>query len=242
MKTIITITVRLKSTRLPRKALLRIKNKSILQYIIDSAKELKGHDIVLCTSNLKEDDEIELVANRNGVYCYRGHPDDVLLRLYNAAKFHNADYIISTTGDNPFTSFCIGSWLLMWAKDKKLDFVYTDKYPLGVAPYILKTSAMEQAVCMKTTQNTEIWGTLFLDSGFEADNAKFIHELHHPEWRLTVDYPEDFMVAERIIKNVYKEEIPPLCDIFTYLDNNKDVLELNNHLIQKNDWRKNCRY
>lgn len=238
MKTIITITVRTKSKRLPKKALLKINGKTLLQYIIDAAKEFIGVPIVLCTSYFKQDDIIEQIAKENKINCYRGHPIDVLLRLFMAAHKYKADMIIGATGDNPFTSFSLGSWMLQYLIENKLDFVYTDKYPIGVAPYIVTTNAMEKVINKKKTQKTEIWGTLFLKKGFKHSNCSIFEEDCHSDWRLTVDYPKDFVVAEMIINELYKKGIPSIAELLDFLEKNKKIVDINKNLRQKRNWVK----
>ena len=50
------ITGRLKSTRLPRKLLLKVKGKPILSHMIDRLKLAKNVDeIIICTSDNEQD-------------------------------------------------------------------------------------------------------------------------------------------------------------------------------------------
>ena len=53
------ILVRLSSTRLPSKALLKIQNKPCLQYLIERIKKIEEIDsVVLCTTKNTVDDKI----------------------------------------------------------------------------------------------------------------------------------------------------------------------------------------
>ena len=81
------ITARLKSKRLKKKILRKIKNKEILSHMIDRIKHSKNiSKIVICTSNLPDDRPLCQLAKRKKVDFYQGSPEDVLLRLYGAAK------------------------------------------------------------------------------------------------------------------------------------------------------------
>jgi spore coat polysaccharide biosynthesis protein SpsF len=57
MKKAILITVRTASTRLPKKALLKINGKTTIEHLIERMKRSKLADIIiLCTTKLPEDD------------------------------------------------------------------------------------------------------------------------------------------------------------------------------------------
>ena len=100
MKIPFLITARLKSTRLKRKILLKINGQELLTHMIKRIKKSKNiKNIVICTSNLKEDVNLNKIAKRNLVHIYKGSPNDVILRLHKAAKKFNAKYIINITAD-----------------------------------------------------------------------------------------------------------------------------------------------
>ena len=85
---------RLKSTRLPKKLLLDIKGKPIISHLLDRLKLAnKINQIIICTSNLDQDKQLAKIAKDNGVECFFGDPDDVLLRMLEAANHYNLDYI-----------------------------------------------------------------------------------------------------------------------------------------------------
>jgi len=121
MKYVITITVRMKSTRLPNKVLLKIKGRRFIDHMIDRLKlAQRPSEIVLCTSDLEEDDILIQIAKENRIKYYRGNPDDVMLRIYNGAKKYEADVICSTTGDNAFTDPIIMDKMIKFFEKNKL--------------------------------------------------------------------------------------------------------------------------
>ena len=82
MKSAIFITVRSKSTRLPNKCYMQIRNKPTIQYVIDSAKKSKLSDlIVLCTTKNEEDDHLCQLAKENDIEFFRGSEKDKLISL-----------------------------------------------------------------------------------------------------------------------------------------------------------------
>lgn len=231
MRYIITITVRMKSTRLPKKVLLKIKGKRFIDHMIDRLKlSKKASDIVLCTSELKDDDILIDIAKENGIQFYRGHPDDVMLRIYNGAKKYNADVILSTTGDNAFTDPLFMDKMIEYFEENNADFVFCEDLPIGIQTYIIRMTVLKDAIERKDAIDTEIWGEylnrpeLYRVFKYNVDTPLY----KHPEWRLTLDYPEDFELFKRIFDELYKEEKTfSFKDIMILLNAKPEIREIN---------------
>ena len=231
MKYVITITVRMKSTRLPKKVIFQIKDKRFIDHMIDRLKLAKQpSEIILCTSNLKEDDILIDIAKENEIKWYRGHPDDVMLRIYNGAKKFDGDVICSTTGDNAFTDPVIMDDMIQFFEKNNADFVFCRDLPIGIQTYIIKLSAMKDAIAKKNTIDTEIWGDyLNRPELYRVFEYKILDPLYnHPEWRLTLDYPEDYELFKKIFDELnYEGEIFSFKDIMTLLRNKPEIIKIN---------------
>ncbi len=237
MKYVITITVRMKSTRLPRKILLPIKGKRYIDIMIDRLKlATTPSDIVLCTSTLEEDDILIDVANENSIKYYRGDPDDVMLRIYEGARKFKADVILSTTGDNIFTDPEIMEQEIIFFQKNEADFVFCSDLPIGIQSYVVRMSVMKDAIEKKDANDTEIWGgylnrpNIYRVCKYEIKDTLY----HHPEWRLTLDYPEDYDLFKRIYDELYKEgEFFSFRDIMTLLKDKPEIIEINKFRQQR---------
>ena len=87
MKTTLTVTARLKSSRLPMKAIKPIHGRPMFCHLLDRIKlARRPQEIVVCTSPLAQDDPLEELARQENVPCFRGDPEDVLQRLTDAAE------------------------------------------------------------------------------------------------------------------------------------------------------------
>lgn len=239
MKYVITITVRMKSKRLPNKILLKIKGKKYIDHMIDRLKlSRKASEIILCSSTLEEDDILIDIAKENGIKYYRGHPDDVMLRIYNGAKKYGGDVILSTTGDNAFTDSVIMDEMADFFEKNNADFVFCEDLPIGIQTYVIRMSAMKDAIKRKDAKDTEIWGgylnrpDLYRVFKYEIKDTLF----KHPEWRLTLDYPEDFKLFIRIFDELYKEsEIFSFKEIMILLKNKPEIIKINQNRKQVKD-------
>ena len=237
MKTGILITARLKSTRLPKKVTLPIEGKPMLCHMLDRLKLASRPDVIIvCTSPVEQDDPLVEIAQQEGVASFRGDPDDVLLRLTDAAEKFGVDTVINCTADNPFVDPVYIDALVDFHVGQGNDYSRTNGLPLGVFSYALSRPAMLRACEIKAERDTEVWGGYFSDTGLFKWGTLEIDDpaVSWPELRLTVDTPEDFALVERIFDELYGdgrsfslEEIVALCR------EKPELVAINSAVIQK---------
>jgi spore coat polysaccharide biosynthesis protein SpsF len=236
MKTAITITARMKSTRLPKKAMKDLLGKPMIERIIERVKYAKKADeIILCTSTNPQDDILATEAKRTRIKCFRGSENDVLKRLLDAAKEYKIDFIASTSGDNPLADPHYIDRLIEKFKETDADYITCLDLPLGTFSYGVKVSALEKVVSLKTEKETEIWGVYFKKSNlFKKEELSVEDRLRHPEMRLTVDTPEDFRLMEEIYKRLNHEgELFELSEVVDLLEKSPELRSINACIIQK---------
>ena len=96
------IVARLSSHRLPKKNILPIVDKPMIELLIERVSKAKNiNKVVIATSNLPSDDQLEEIANNIGVSCYRGSLENVMERIVLAADKFKAKNIVEILGDNP---------------------------------------------------------------------------------------------------------------------------------------------
>jgi len=221
MKTAILITARLKSTRLPKKVIKPIQGKPMLVHMLDRLKlARRPEEIIICTSPVAEDDPLINIAQQENVQHYRGDPDDVLLRITNAAQQFNVNTVISCTADNPFVDPIYIDRLVDYHHQNQHDYSRSVGLPFGTFAYALAYPAMVRACKLKAEKDTEVWGGYFTETGMFSWGTMSVTDpaVHWPELRLTVDTPEDFELVTRIFEELYQpgkvfslEEIVALC-------------------------------
>lgn len=237
------ITARMKSTRLPQKLTLTVENREFIRWMIDRVKlSKKISKIILCTSVNLQDDVLEEIATEENVLAFRGHEDDVLQRLFEASKKYNLDYALNITADCPLVSYEYIDKIVEKYEETGADFIRSLDLPHGFFSYGLKIEALKKACEIKKGTNTEVWGRYFTDTGmFHVVDLKIPDTLQRPNYRLTLDYPEDY----EFFKHVYNHFGTDTCkkptkDIIDFLDQNPQVVEINKDMkfkYQKN-WNK----
>ena len=100
------ILARLGSSRLPHKAIKRFGDKTVLDFILNRARNLDNWpNIILATTDLDEDDELEKIAASHNIRTYRGSVEDVAGRFIGAANIQGAKWINRVNGDNVFFDY-----------------------------------------------------------------------------------------------------------------------------------------
>ena len=230
MKTAVTITVRMKSKRLPGKAMKNLIGKPMIELLIGRLKYANLPDeIILCTSTNIQDNILVEVAKKNHIKWFRGDEMDVLKRLRDAAKKYKIDFIVSTTGDNPLTDPHYIDKLISKFKETDADYITCLDLPLGAFSYGVKVHALEKVVELKKEMDTEIWGVYFTETNlFKIEKMEVESQLKHPEMRFTVDTPEDFRLMGEIYGRLYRaDKLIELLDVINLFKENPMLMEIN---------------
>ena len=227
---IITILARTKSSRLPKKVIRKIAGKMVIEHVIDRIKSQTDLPIVLCTTGLSEDNIFEKIAANNNINCFRnpGHSTDIINLQYHVAKKYCKIGIINIDADDIFFNQAL--------IDESIDFlkfghevVINNGYPLGSTPVVLSLRSIERVYKRKCSVDTETgwfryYAKLCKISYFTPKNPI-------KDYRLTLDYPEDFTLARIIIKRLGSN--PNYYDVIKFLDDNPKIANINAHLNEQ---------
>jgi spore coat polysaccharide biosynthesis protein SpsF len=226
------ITARLKSSRLPKKLILKLNGREIIRHMIDRLKLSSVLDsIIICTSNNPQDELLIKIAIDEGIDYFLGDEDDVILRLYNASKEFGLDYALNITADCPLVSIEYIKRIVEKYKETNADLIRCLDLPHGFYSYGLKSDAMRKVCEIKKGKETEVWGRYFTDTGlFNIVDLEIPKKYMRRDYRLTLDYPDDFKFFKKIFKhfgeNTYKTS---MSEIIKYLDDNPQIVAINKH-------------
>ena len=215
------VAVRLKSTRLLRKALADVAGKPLLLRLVERIAERFPFDrIVLCTSVNPQDDEIEEFANKHGVNCFRGDELDVMDRFISAAEFYGATTIARVTGDNPLTDPDMLAYLFERHETANAEYSYCDDLPVGTRAEIINVAALRRIHGQLTDPSYSEYMTYMLrrpDKMKVLEVSAPIPGLKRSELSVTVDTQADIDLVCAIY-NHFVGVPPPLVDIIVWLD------------------------
>jgi spore coat polysaccharide biosynthesis protein SpsF len=230
MKTAIFLSARDKAKRLPRKLFLEVKGKPIIGHLIDRLKLAKLPDlIVLCTSVNPDDLTLVEVAKSNGIQFFQGSEDDKLDRYLKAAERFGVDFMTVVDGDDIFCDpECIDR-IIEKFRETKADYIVFRDLPLGVTAFGVSHQGLKKVCGLKEENDTEVWGAYFTDSGlFRVDYLEAEPELRHPEYRMTLDYQEDFDFFKAVFEKLYVPgRVFALKDIISLLEREPEIAGIN---------------
>lgn len=227
------LTVRTSSSRLPGKALLKIRGKRTIEHLIDRIKLAKTPDsIVLCTSNRPEDDILETIAGENSVHCFRGSLTDKLERWLGAIRKFELDYFITVDGDDLFCDPHLIDLAVAQLRKCSCDLMFT---PPGLvcgafpAVFCISAAALEKVCETKKSEETEMVHLFFDRTGsFKTAEFKVDDPIYFSRARLTLDYQEDLNLFRQIFEEFdMKNNDRPLKEILQLLNRKPELMEIN---------------
>ena len=222
------ITVRTGSTRLRNKALLEINGKTTIEHLIDRVKQCELIDeIILCTTNLPEDDVLCRIAVKNEIKYYKGSVKDKLERWRGACKEYNVGFFVTVDGDDLFCEPQLIDMAVRDSKDESIDFIKCDEVICGAFTYGIRFEALQKACEIKDTDDTEIMWVYFTETGeFNIHNLEIPKIFKRSDIRMTLDYEEDFQFFKKVIEHFGSLDFN-LLDIVDYINKNPEVAKIN---------------
>lgn len=229
------IQARMGSTRLSGKVLKPLAGKPLLEHCVRrvQATTIPTH-VVVATTVLLEDDAIVDLCRDLKVDCFRGDEADVLDRFWQCSSAHSYPYIVRVTADNPFVEPLIIDQALRLMLAQDCDYVgnkVKPTFPIGLDIEVFKKQALHRAwLDAKSSMDREhvtfyIWNR---PQQFKLHNFENEVNLSHLRW--TVDYPEDFLFADKVYRELYKEgQIFHMPDVLNLLKQQPDLISLYQH-------------
>jgi glutamate-1-semialdehyde 2,1-aminomutase len=225
------IQARVSSSRFPKKVLKKIKNKTILDILIQRVKKSKKiSSIVIATSNKVEDDAIIKIAKKNNINFFRGSLNNVLKRYYDAAIFFNAKIIVRITSDCPF----MDSKLLDLMIDKFLGNNYDylsntlkPTYPDGLDIEIFNLKALTKANQYAKNKYDLEHVTPYIKRSNYFKKFNFLSKVDTSDIRICLDEKEDFEVIKKIFSHFSYNFNVPFNKIISFLKKRIDIRNLN---------------
>tara|TARA_B100002051_G_scaffold22604_1_gene17623 strand:+ start:3659 stop:4402 length:744 start_codon:yes stop_codon:yes gene_type:complete len=234
----IIIEARTGSTRFPNKVIKKIGNLTLLDYLIDRVKyQNQIKKIIIATTKKKKDNKIIKIAKKNKINFFRGSENDLIDRISRAAKKNNIENIIQVTADNPFFDIDILKKLLKKFKTRKYDFVsnsLNSSFPIGSDIRIFSLSSLLKYSYFVRGQARQHTCYFFLKNSEKVRtyNLKAQGKYRRPNYRLTVDFKNDFELVKKIIIELGFKYYG-LKKIINLLDKNKKMIKINSNLPKK---------
>lgn len=225
--TVILIATRPQSKRLPRKVFKKVAGYSAIEHILHRLIPSKI-PVVLCVPVGCDEYEylIDLYKGELELSIFKGNPDSPLHRMADYVKSKPIlDWVIRITHDDILIDCETMLSLLQECKDG-------ENVGYGITPSIVDGAGVEvfrTANLVKAAENHHE-PTEFVS--YFVKNSPFRHEIKveprqsvQRNYRLTMDYEEDWIVLDTVLKQV--GAFASLDQIVSYIDKNPHILNIN---------------
>lgn len=145
------IQARMGSSRLRGKSLMHVAGIPLLERVISMVKNLPFVDeVMVATTNLQEDNPIELVSKSHNIKLFRGSATDVMERYYESSLDMNEnDTIVRFTADNPLNFTEASGKLYQIHRDHDNDYTHIEGLS-HIVPEFIKVRILRDAYRSET--------------------------------------------------------------------------------------------
>jgi spore coat polysaccharide biosynthesis protein SpsF len=217
----IVLQVRLRSTRLPNKALLPLAGITIFEHILKrlSLARLPKGIIVATTKDTAP--HIEGIAKRYSVPILIGSEEDVLSRYVNCVKKWNIQNVIRATADNPLVCIEYIDRAIELHRGQNADLTLYPLLPYGTGVEVIRGKILEEIATLTNDSFEREHLTQYIYR--HEDRYRIMRGLpdlvfQRKELRLTVDTDEDYKRMDKIYRELYSGQPIMLLDVINYLD------------------------
>ncbi len=228
------IACRLKSTRLPKKAVLKIGDLSATELCVKHCLNFENVDhTILATSTSEEDDELRNHTYSKDVIFHKGDPLDVIKRYLDIIDKMQIDVIVRVTADMQYVSNDITKILLKSHFEKGADFTRAAEAAVGTGIEIISTSALRYAKSFFPEANYSEYMSWYFVNNPEHFKLNFVDlpkELVR-NYRLTLDHQEDLELFQKIDEHFRTHQLEySIQELFKFLDENPEIAKINAHI------------
>lgn len=234
-KVVCTLACRVQSTRLYAKPLQLLDTKhtiSILDYMLDYlAATPQINETVLAISEGEENAPFIEVAKKRGLLYMIGDQKDVLGRLISAGKQATADIIFRVTSESPFVHMEGLGEALSKHIENNASLTIFEGLPEGAYFELVNLRDLEKAHRDGEDRHRSELCTLYINENpdkFKIQRLPVPKNLRRPDIRITIDWPEDLIVARELYKDLKRPgHFITIDAIIRYMDAHPELHRIN---------------
>jgi spore coat polysaccharide biosynthesis protein SpsF len=212
MSIVCIIEARMGSTRLPGKVMMKVDGIPMIQFLVERIRKVKKiKKVIIATTKNKKDDILVNFCKKKKINFYRGSENNVVKRIFDAAKKFDGKIIVSITGDCPLIDPKLIIKLLDIFIKKKPDIAtnsHIRSYPDGMDCTIVNFKSLKKindnARGKKEREHTFLYVERNI-SKFKLINDHAAKNNFWPDLGITLDEKKDFLLLKKIIKYFKKK-------------------------------------
>jgi spore coat polysaccharide biosynthesis protein SpsF len=232
------------SKRLPGKVMSKLCDVTVLGHVLSRIGRAGAVDeIVVATTEGRDDDVVTLEAQRHGAEVVRGSEEDVLSRYHLAALRYTADVIVRITADCPLIDPSLLAEMVRHfhasrANGASMDYLSNTverAFPRGLDVEVFTYDALERCHRAATAgyEREHVTPYIYMnpDAFFVVQWTK---DGFAPEYRWTLDTPDDLKFMQAIYNALYRSSKEfSSRDVCALLRRQPDLISINAHVEQK---------
>ncbi len=206
------VQARMRSSRLPGKAMLDLAGRPMIWHIFDRLRRVPElDDVVLATTTDRSNDAMVSFAAEHGVTVYRqAEEDDIAARLAGAVEATTADAILKVNGDCPLLDPEVARQIVRRFMDTPNTDYASNKsawtYPKGLSVEVISRHAVlwchENLTGPRDREFVADWIREHGDR-FEIASVENGRDLSHHDW--FVDTADDYAFVKDIFDELYRD-------------------------------------
>ena len=240
------VQARMGSSRLPGKTLMKVDEKNtVLDFLINQLSYSKLIDkLVIATTNLSIDDDIQNSIRNLDVELFRGNANDVLDRYYQSAKKFSLDIVVRITADNPLIDPFIMDEMISEFCLKNYDYMTNTlprTFPYGTEVEIFTFDALEKAWqnAKKPSEREHVTPYFYNNQKiFKIHKIQYSTNISNLRW--TIDRQNDLELVKLIVSKIIKRPIL-LDDIILLYHKEPKLFEINKTYIPNEGYLKSLK-
>lgn len=239
----IIIQARMGSSRLPGKTLKNLAGKPSLWHVVNRCRASKLANIVIvATTTDSGDDQIASFCIKNKIPHYRGSVENVLERYYGAAKKYSLSTIARITADCPLIDPQTIDKVFQAHIAQKCDYVSNivpgeRTFPRGLDVEVFSFETLKKTFneATETMEKEHVTPRIWQNKKGEYKIGKIVTapKKLNRNYRLTVDYPEDFALIDAIYEKFNNYKIVPTLRAVEFMDKHPEIASINSACEQK---------
>lgn len=244
MKVLALIQARMGSTRLPKKVLMDLEGRSVLEHVALRVNNSKfvNETVVVTTINTEDLEIVKLCSNKElRVFC--GSEDDVLDRFFQCAKLIKPEHVVRVTADCPMIDPDIIDRVIEKHLISGADYtsnVLKETFPDGEDVEVFKFTALKKAWESSSLKSEREHVTPYIRNHpeyFKLDNLESDSNLSDKRW--TLDNQEDYDFIKKVFAELYScNKLFGMNDILKLLEQNNWLEDINKHIGRNEGYEK----
>ncbi len=233
----IIIQARMTSNRLPKKVMLPLGNKPVLEVMIERLGAFK-EKIIIATTNDGSQQPIVDLCHKLGIKFVEGDVHDVLSRYYLAAQSIGAKsdtVIVRCTSDCPLIDIIESARVIEYFFRVNAEYDYVSAgphcgFPNGFDTEVFSFRALELAYRNAEEDFEKEHITQYICRNMRV--AEYSNSEDFSHWRLTLDEPADYEAINSIYQLFNYQTDFNFSELKKILYSNPEILQINAHVEQ----------